>query len=101
MNVDSPGFLLAGAGVDPHVIPLLAYIAFARDSNGLMVCTIAEQLATVKFYCGLEHGRELFLHHPWISIDALKGVTRSHTEAGTMLRARRTLAWSMLLAEES
>ena len=96
-----PDFLLAGAGVDSHVISLLAYIAFAWGSNGLMICTIAEHLATVKIYRGLDHGLDLFLRHPWIGVEALKGVTRSHTETGTKSRARRTLAWSILLVEES
>ena len=98
----SAGFLLAGAGVDSHVISLLAYIAFAWGFNWLMVCTIiAEPLATVKFYRGLEHGLDLFLRHPWIGIEALKGVTRSHIETGTKSRAHRTLASNMLLVGES
>lgn len=43
---------------------------------------------------------ELALRHPWI-VDALKGVARSHADAGTVTRVRRPIAWSVLLLGES
>ena len=56
--------LLAGAGVDSHVSSLVAYIAYAWDTNGLTEGPTAGDLA-VKFFHRQERGLELFLCHPW------------------------------------
>ena len=82
VSVGLPVFLLAGAGGDSYLRLLLAYITYAWGTNGLTVGTIAGHLAAVKFLHRQERRLELFLCHPWI-VDALKGVTRFHAEAGT------------------
>ena len=93
-------YLLAGAGGDSDVRSLLAYIAYAWGTDGLTAGTIAGHLAAVKLFHRQERGLELFLRHPWI-VDALKGVTRSHAEAGTKSCIRRPIAWSVLLTGDS
>ena len=100
LSLGLPVFLLAGAGVYFYVRSLLAYIAYAWDTNGLTAGAIVGHLAAVKLFHCQEYGLELFLHHPWI-VNALKGVSRSHTEVWTKSRIRRLIAWSVLLAGES
>ena len=100
MSVGLPGFLLAGAGGDSHVGSLLAYIAYVWGTNGLTAGTIADHLTALKFFHRQERGLELFLRNPCV-VDALKGVTCSHLEAGIKSRIRRPIAWSVLLAGES
>ena len=100
VSVDLPVFHLAGADGDFHLRSLLAYIAYAWGTNGLTAGTIAGHLAAVKYFYRQELGIELFLCHPWI-VDALKGVTCSHIEAGTKSRIPRPVAWSVLLAGKS
>ena len=64
MSVGLPVIFLDRAGGDLDVRSLLAYIAFARGTNGLTVGTIAGHLTAVKVFHRQERGLELFLRLP-------------------------------------
>ena len=91
VSVDLPVVLLAGKGEDIDVSLLLAYIAYAWGTSGLVAGAIAGHLAAVKYFHRQERGLKLFLRLPRI-VDALNGVPRSRTVAGTKSRIRRPVA---------
>lgn len=69
----------------------------ARESNVLKACTIAGNLAAVKFFRGHEYDPKLFFRHSWI-VEALKRVSPSHAGLESLCLACVDLYNGFLLA---
>lgn len=76
-----PVFVESEDGGMCQVSAMLKYIAHAYSTRKLQANTIGGHLAAVKYYHPLACGFELNTSHPLLA-NALKGVTRGHTEFG-------------------
>ena len=79
---------------------LIDFAAWCFESKGNLGSTLSGNIAAVQYYHGVEAQVEIIATSTLIRC-ALKGIARSHVEAGTRHRFRLPLTWRMLLDGES
>ena len=79
---------------------LTEFASWCCASERNLANTIAGKFAAVQYFDRLDVGVELPVTAPVVHY-ALKGIARSHVEAGTPRRVRLALSFSMLLSGET
>ena len=79
---------------------LIDFAAWCLESKENLASTISGKIAAVQYYHRVEAQVEIIATSPLLRC-ALKGIARSHVEAGTRHRVRLPVTWRMLLDGES
>ena len=98
--MSSDKFLRRDASPEEMSWALIDFAAWCLESKGNLASTISGKIAAVQYYHRVEAQVEIIATSPLLRC-ALKGIARSHVEAGTRHRVRLPVTWRMLLDGES
>ena len=96
----SDKFLRRDASPEEMSWALIDFAARCFESKGNLAGTISRKFAAVQYYHRVEAQVEIIATSPLVRC-ALKGIARSHVEAGTRHRVRFPVTWRMWLDGES
>ena len=94
--MSSDKFLRRDASPEEMSWALIDFAAWCFESKGNLASTVSAKIAVVQYNHRVEAQVEIITISPLIRC-ALKGIVRSHVEAGTRHRVRLPVTWRMLL----